>query len=159
VLVELPAMPRRLFLALFAAVLSAGCFEIFNLTPTNPDPTISFLGGRWESLSENSSALLKSCTNFTWNVTQQQSGTTIGAGTFSATCFGVLQVSGSAQATQAGSAVNWTATGVANGGGITNCQITLSGSATLSGDELTITYSGQTCQGPVSGTETLKLKA
>lgn len=151
-------MSSKLFAALTAAVLSAGCFEIFNQTSTNPSPTIQLLGGRWESLSPNASALLSSCSNFSWSVTEGKSGTTLGAGTFSATCFGVLQVTGSARATQGSGVVNWTASGMATGPGISDCAITLAGTGQVNGDELTLTYSGDTCQGPVNGTETLRLK-
>jgi hypothetical protein len=149
-------MARRLSAALIAAVMSTGCFELFNQTATNPDPTIRVLGGRWESTTDNSTSLLSSCTNFTWNVTEQPSGDVVGAGAFTATCFGVVQVTGSARATQSGSTVNWTATGVANGGTVSDCAISLSGTAIRNGDELSIAYSGQTCQGPVSGTEVLR---
>jgi hypothetical protein len=151
-------MAPRIFAPLCLAVLSTGCFEMFNTSPTNPDPTIELLGNQWESASPNADKLLTSCTNFHYTVTEKQSGSTIGSGTFSATCFGVLQVSGTIHATQSGSAVNWEASGTANGGGITNCAITLTGTGTLNGQELNLNYSGQTCQGPVSGTEKLRLK-
>ena len=151
-------MSRRLFAPLCLAVLSTGCFEMFNNSPTNPDPTIELLGNQWESASPNADKLLSSCTNFHYTVTEAQSGSTIGSGTFTATCFGVLQVSGTIHATQSGSAVNFEASGTANGGGISNCAITLTGTGTLNGQELNLNYSGQTCQGPVSGTEKLKLK-
>jgi hypothetical protein len=152
-------MSRRfLFAPLSVAVLSAGCFEMFNNSPTNPDPTIQLLGNQWESASPNADKLLSSCSNFHYTVTEPQSGSTIGAGNFTATCFGVLQVSGTIRATQSGSAVNFEASGTANGGGITNCAISLTGTGTLNGQELNLNYSGQTCQGPVSGTEKLRLK-
>jgi hypothetical protein len=152
-------MSRRFWFApLCVAVLSAGCFEMFDNTPTNPDPTIHVLGNQWESASPNAGKLLSSCSNFHYSVTEAQSGSTIGAGTFTATCFGVLQVSGTIRATQSGSAENFEAAGTANGGGISNCAISLTGTGTLNGQELILTYSGQTCQGPVSGTEKLKLK-
>ena len=137
-------MSLRTFAPLCFAVISAGCFETFNTTPTNPDPTIEILGSHWESATPDADKLLSSCTNFQYTVSQAQSGSLIGSGTFTAT--------------QAGQAVNFEASGTANGGGITNCAITLSGSGTLSGNELVLNYKGQTCQGPVSGTEKLRLK-
>ena len=140
-------MSLRFLAPLCFAVLSAGCFEMFNTTPTNPDPTIELLGSHWESATPNADKLLSSCTNFQYTVTQAQSGSLIGSGTFTATCFGVLQVAGTITATQAGQAVNFEASGTANGGGITNCDITLSGSGTISGNELVLNYKGQTCQG------------
>ena len=150
-------MPRHLAAVLCAAALSTGCFEAFNTANSvNPDPSINVLGGVWRSSTENANALLSGCTNFQWIATESASGSLVGAGAFSATCFGNLQVLGSARATQSGSTVNWTAEGVANGGSLTNCVITLSGTAAQNGDELAITYSGTTCLGPVSGSETLQ---
>jgi hypothetical protein len=151
-------MSRRILAPLCLAMLSTGCFEMFSNSPTNPDPTIQLLGNQWESASPNANALLTSCTNFHYTVTEPQSGSTIGAGTFTATCFGVLQVSGTIRATQSGATVNFEASGTANGGGISNCAITLTGTGTVIGQELNLNYSGQTCQGPVSGTEKLRLK-
>ena len=151
-------MSLRLFAPLCLAVLSTGCFEMFNNSPTNPDPSIEFLGAHWESATPNADKLLTSCTNFKYTVAEAPSGSTIGSGTFTATCFNVLQVSGAIRATQSGSAVNFEAFGTANGGGITNCAIALTGTGTLNGQELNLTYTGETCQGPVSGTEKLRLK-
>ena len=151
-------MSRRLFAPLCLAVLSTACFEMFNTSPTNPDPSIGFLGARWESASSNTDKLLTGCTNFHYTVTEAHSGSTIGAGTFTATCFGVLQVTGTIRTTQSGSAVNFEASGTATGGGITDCAIALTGTGTLNGQELDLSYSGQTCQGPVSGNEKLRLK-
>jgi hypothetical protein len=151
-------MALRIFAPLCLAVLSTGCFEMFNNSPTNPDPSIGLLGARWESASPNTDKLLTSCTNFHYTVTEAQSGSTIGAGTFTATCFGVLQVSGAIRVTQSGSAVNFEAFGTANGAGIADCAIALTGTGTLNGQELNLTYTGETCQGPVSGSEKLRLK-
>jgi len=78
------------------------------------------------------------------------------AGNFSATCFGVMQLSGTASGTLNSSVVTWQASGLANGGGITNCAISLSGTATLEGDQIRIPFTGTTCQMPVSGTEILR---
>jgi len=151
-------MSRRLFAPLCLAVLSTACFEMFNSSPTNPDPSIGLLGARWESASPNTDKLLTGCTNFHYTVSEGHSGSTIGAGTFTATCFGVLQVSGAIRATQSDSAVTFEAFGTASGGGITNCVISLTGTGTVNGQELNLTYTGETCQGPVSGTEKLRLK-
>jgi hypothetical protein len=151
------AMPRLVAATLCAALLNAGCFEIFNTGGTvNPDPSINLLGGTWRSSTDNADALLSGCANFSWTATEGASGNVVGAGAFSATCFGNLQVTGSARATQSGSTINWTANGVANGGPLTDCAITLSGTAIQNGDDLVITYAGDTCVGAVSGTETLR---
>jgi hypothetical protein len=150
-------MSRHLAAALCAAVLSTGCFDIFNTNATtNPDPSIHLLGGVWRSTTTDSTTLLTGCTNFTWNATEPASGSVVGAGAFTATCFGTVQVSGTARATQSGSVVNWTASGVANGGAVSNCAISLTGTATQNGDDLVIYYEGSTCLGAVSGTEILR---
>jgi hypothetical protein len=135
------------------SLLSTGCFEFVNKAAPSPG-TVGLLGGKWTSTTDNASSLLSSCTNFQWNVTEKTA--TTGAGWFTATCFGVLQVTGSARGTMAGSNVNWIATAVANGGGVSDCAVALSGTATLATDHISIPYSGTTCMGPVSGTEMLK---
>ena len=148
-------MTRRwLAVALCSAMLSAGCFEFFNQTNTNPNPTIQFLGGTWTSSTSNGAALLNSCTNFKWIVTEQTSATV--AGNFTATCFGVLQVAGNAHGTISGNTINWTAAALANGGGVSNCAVTLNGSMTIASDQISVPYTGTTCLGPVSGTEILR---
>ena len=149
-------MTRKLFaIALVFSVLSAGCFETFTRTTTNPTPTVNLLGGQWSSTTSNAGSLLSSCTNFRWNVTQQSA--TFISGNFTATCFNTLQVSGTAQGTLAGATLNWSATALATGSGIAgDCAISLAGSATMANGEIAIPYSGTTCLGPVSGTEVLK---
>jgi len=52
--------------------------------------------------------------------------------------------------------VTWTATGQATEPGLPACPFTLNGTATLSTPTtIAIPYSGTTCFGPISGTETL----
>jgi len=148
-------MTRRLLaLAVIcsAAVLNSACFEMFQQS-TAPK-TINLLGGTWSSATPNSESLINSCTNFQWTATEQSA--TTAAGNFSATCFGVMQLSGTASGTLNSSVVTWQASGLANGGGITNCAISLSGTATLEGDQIRIPFTGTTCQMPVSGTEILR---
>lgn len=147
-------MTRRLLAiaVLSSSVMSTACFEMFQQTTT--PKTVNILGGTWSSVTPTGTSLINSCTNFTWNATEQSS--TSASGSFSATCFNVLQISGTASGTLTGSAVTWTASGLANGGGITNCAVSLSGTASIEADQIRIPYSGTTCQGPVSGTELLK---
>jgi hypothetical protein len=149
-------MTRRplLFVASFCALLSAGCFEFLNTSTTNPSASINLLGGDWVSTTPDAASLLNSCTNFKWTVTEKTS--TTAAGNFSATCFNVLQVNGSARGTMTGSTVNWTASAMAAGGGVTDCAVTLGGTATITESEIRIPYTGSTCMGPASGTEILR---
>jgi len=152
---ELYAMKNRLlYVGMLCAVLSAGCFEMFNQTTTNPTPTVQLLGGTWQSVTPTGTSLVNSCANFRWTATEQSA--TVVAGNFSATCFGVLQVAGSARGTISGSTINWTATALANGGGFTECAVSLTGTATFDGDQIRVPYTGTTCMGNVSGTEILR---
>jgi hypothetical protein len=145
---------RLLALSLCAALLNAGCFEFLNTSLTKPDSSVGILGGRWVSASSDANTLLNSCTNFVWNVTEKTA--TSGKGNFSATCFNVIQVTGTAQGTMTGSTITWSASGVSTGGPTGTCPISLSGTATMTATDIQIPFSGSTCLGPVSGTEILK---
>ena len=148
-------MNKRFFaLTLCCAWLSTGCFEYLNTSLTKPDASINIMGGRWVSASSDAATLLNSCTNFVWNVTEKTA--TSGKGNFSATCFNVMQVTGTAQGTMSGTSITWSASGVSTGGATGTCAISLSGTATITDTQISIPFSGSTCLGPVSGTETLK---
>ena len=82
----------------------------------------------------------------------EYTGTTA-KGTFSARCFGNVDIAGTAQGTLAGVNVTWSAAATGTIAGAPPCAITLSGIATLETDRIRIPYSGTTCLGPVSGTE------
>jgi hypothetical protein len=148
-------MRKTLIAGLGAALLaSAACFN-FTSTMTSPSgaggASTSLLGG-WSSVAPSTAA--NSCTNIQRTV-KQTSGNTA-TGTFAATCFGNVQVSGSASGTLAGATVTWTASATAVIPNLATCPIALAGTATLVGDTIQIPYSGTTCLGPVSGTETIK---
>jgi hypothetical protein len=150
---------RWLPAVVFAACLSAGCFEFFNKSSI-ADPssvTVSLLGGTWTTSTSTAGTLGGTCTNFSWQVTESSGSS--GSGTFSATCFGDMQVTGSAQGSLSGPTLTWSATATATVAGFPTCNISISGTATLSGDTITIPYSGTTCAGSVSGTEVLKKKS
>jgi hypothetical protein len=149
-------MSRKIWPSLLlAAVVSAGCSKLFgNSNPTSPsNPTVQSLAGSWSSVS-SATALQNTCTNFKWNVTEI-SGTT-GSGTFSATCYGNLTVTGSGKGSLSGTSIAWSVTGNATGAGVTTCAVAVSGTAFWEIDQIRIPYSGTTCQGPVSGTEILR---
>jgi hypothetical protein len=156
-----------LYLALaVAAILSSGCgFERQSsvLAPTaNPDngggtpPPASgpnYLG-TWASQNLTVPSA-SSCGNFQWTVTSQ-TATTL-AGTFSLECSGNITIKGNAQGQLNGNSVPMTATGTANIPGVPGCGFSLSGTGTIvENREITIPYSGTTCLGPVSGSETLR---
>jgi hypothetical protein len=144
----------QLFLIGAAALLAAGCSNLFSFQETtSPSDTPAALsGGRWTSISSTPSA--ETCTSFTWTIVEI-SGTS-GTGTFTATCFDGMEIAGTAQGTLVGTEVTWTAeaTGTTSGG--LTCPISLSGTATYDGSQFRIPYTGTTCLGPVSGVEILR---
>ncbi len=157
-------MMKRLtfvFLTIIVAGASGACFDFKTASsPTSPTNTTSqALGGTWatvESLPGASGSFQDACVNFKWSV-NQFSGTS-GSGTFSATCMGNVQVTGSATATLTGtSAATWSANATGTVSGVPVCTISLKGTATLeAGNKIRIPYSGTTCLGPVSGTEVIQ---
>ena len=142
----------RVVLALAAATAS-GCLGYERKsTLTGPSATgIGALSGNWTSGSIIPSP--NACSNFKWNATEQTA--TSARGSFSATCAGELQLTGTAEGTLNGSGITWSAEGNATAPGLTSCKITLTGTAELGTDSIRIPYSGNTCLGPVSGIETL----
>jgi hypothetical protein len=147
-------MKRTLALVASAALLTAGCFKS-SATVTTPSNTSAMIGGTWVTVAHVPVAAgVESCTNFNWAVTSF-TGTT-GSGTFSATCFGNVQIAGSASGTINASNISWSANATATVQGQPPCAISLSGTATLQTDQIVIPWTGSTCLGPVSGTETVK---
>ena len=143
-----------LFLAVLISGASAACFE-FGTKTTPSQVMTSGLGGTWattQSLPGVSGSLQDSCVNFKWTITEHSP--TSASGTFSATCLGNMQVTGSASGTLSGVTLTWSANATGTVQGQPPCQIAISGTATLEADNrIRIPYSGTTCLGPVSGTE------
>jgi hypothetical protein len=140
--------------ALAAAALASGaCFE-FSSTITAPSGSsgAAALVGGWTSTS--AASLENSCADFKWSVTQTSGNTA--TGTFSATCFGNVAVTGNASGSLNNSVLTWSAAATAVVAGVASCPIAISGTAQMVGDLIQIPYSGTTCLGPVSGTQTLK---
>ena len=147
---------KRLFAILAAvAIISSGCFKV-NTSPTPINSTSTLLGGIWVTVESVPGATPNSsCTNFRWEVTEY-TGTTA-KGNYSATCFGNVNIVGTAQGTLSGVNITWSANATATiPGQSATCAIALSGVATLETDKIRVPYSGTTCVGPVSGTEVLK---
>ena len=143
-----------LMAALSLAALSAtACFEVEHTSTLGPSATgLEALGGNWTS--SNLIPSPSTCTDFKWNVTDQNA--TSAGGSFSATCSGVLQLSGTARGVLSGSTITWTAQGNASAPGLTSCPITLTGTAELTTTAIRVPYSGDTCLGKVSGVENLQ---
>lgn len=147
-------MKRLLALVASAALVSAGCFKSGS-TVTSPSNSSSMLGGTWVTVSHVPGTFgAQSCTNFSWSVTSFNGST--GSGTFGATCFGTMQIAGSASGTINGSNVIWSATATGTVQGQAPCPITLWGTAMLQTDSIIIPWSGTACGTLVGGTETIK---
>ena len=146
-------MNCRSLAAVVAAFVAVGCSS-YTEKSTGPTGASGLLAGTWRSVQTGS--LQDSCTNFTWTVTQFTGN--MGAGTFTATCFGNVQVAGTASGTMASpTTVSWVLTANASGPGTpASCPINLSGTAVIEGDLIRIPYSGSWCLGPLSGTETVR---
>ncbi|HTI37619.1 MAG TPA: hypothetical protein VL484_08685 [Vicinamibacterales bacterium] len=138
-----------------AATATTACID-FEHTSSMTSPTAvdsaSALLGLWTSANVVPSP--SSCTNFQWHATEQTSNSA--KGSFSATCAGGLNVSGTAQGTLNGGTVSWSGSGTATAADLPSCPVSLSGTAELGADSIRIPYSGTTCLGPVSGVEILK---
>jgi hypothetical protein len=160
-----------LFIALAAAaILSSACSfqrqsEVLAPTQVTPDNggggaapgSGPSLLGTWASQNLTVPSA-SSCGNFQWTVTSQTATTM--AGNFSIECAGNITVTGTAQGQLNGNSVPMTAKGTANIPGIPGCSFSLSGTGTIvENREITIPYSGTTCLGPVSGTETLRKRS
>jgi len=117
-------------------------------TPSNPTPTpdpIAPFTGVLRSTSTSGA-----CTAINWSVTAVTATTaTI---IYTTTCAGV-PVTGNATGTVTGTTMNWTATGTA----ANTCAYTINGTATPAtiATDLNITYTGNVCGTPASGSDTL----
>jgi hypothetical protein len=143
----------RLVVCLSMAASAAACIG-FERTSTVTAPSAAGVGtlmGSWSSSSLVPTP--SSCTDFKWNVTEQTGNTA--KGSFSATCAGDLKLTGTAQGTLNGSTIDWSADGLANAAGLSNCNITLKGTAEIGVTTVRVPYAGDTCLGKVSGVETL----
>jgi hypothetical protein len=112
---------------------------------------IGTLMGSWAS--SNLVPTPSTCADFKWNVTEQTG--TSAQGTFTATCAGDLKLTGTAKGTINGATIEWSAEGLGNAPGLTNCKIELKGTAEIGVTSVRVPYSGDTCLGKVSGVETL----
>jgi len=146
----------RLTSAIAATLILTACgIEHSAPTPSSTAAPTSYVG-TWTSATSSGSTA-NSCSNFEWRVTNQTA--TMISGIFFARCAGNLTASGSAWGDLSGanpSTLPVRATAGATGPGVTACDVSLNGIATMYGDMIRIPYSGTTCIGPVSGTEVLQ---
>jgi hypothetical protein len=116
----------------------------------------SALIGLWASQASFTIPDISTCGGFEWSISSQ--GATAVAGTFSAKCGGNLTVSGNASGSlESPTTVRLSVSGTAVVAGFAACNFSVSGLGVITNnDTLTIPYSGNTCLGPVKGTETLR---
>jgi hypothetical protein len=149
-------MKNLIQLALWLAlpIVSAACIG-FERKSTVTGPTgigVGALMGNWTSA--NIIPTPSSCTDFKWNVTEQTG--TSAKGSFSASCPNDLKLSGTAQGTLSGSTIQWSAQGNASAPGLPSCAFSLTGTAEIGINSVSVPYSGDTCLGKVIGVELLK---
>lgn len=147
-----------LAIILCCCAAAAGCVGYSSkTTTTGPSAAgVAALMGSWASVNAGVIPSPSTCTDFKWNPTEQTSNSA--KGSFSATCAGNLQVSGTATGTLSGSVVNWAANANAATPAQPTCQVLLAGTAELGVDSIRIPYAGTTCLGAVSGVEILNKK-
>lgn len=145
---------KRVMMVVLLAAVGVGCFKV----TTSPSPVNSssqLLGGTWVTVESIPGATIyDSCTDFRWQVSEHTGNTA--KGSYSAKCFGNVNIAGTAEGVLNGVNITWSANATATVEGLPTCAITLSGVATLETDRIRIPYSGSTCLGPVSGTEVVK---
>ncbi len=152
---------RATILCFALSPLSTGCDmqRLSNaLAPTGLDVSgtaaVGALTGKWASALGTDVASLKTCSNFSWNVTSQTPNAI--SGQFTAVCLGTYSVTGTASGTLEGSIVRIVLNATAVLPGLGACPVTLNANGTMEGDALRIPYTAQTCLGNFSGTETLR---
>ena len=148
----------RTALILALAVGSTACFDsIKNLftSPTSPsetDGTIRSYLGTWNG--PTSAPATQSCGSLQWKITSQNGGQA--GGEFSATCADGVTLAGTLTATHSETTIPWAVTGTATKEG-TTCPFSMTGTGTFQGtSNILVNYAGTSCNGPVSGAETIK---
>ena len=78
------------------------------------------------------------------------------SGDFSATCGDGVTLTGTMTATHGETSIPWAVTGTATKGE-TTCPFSMTGTGTFQGtSNIVVNYAGTSCNGPVSGSETIK---
>ncbi len=149
-------MTVRAIVGAALALLVGACvgFE-HTTTPVSPsDPALRSYLGNWAAASATSFPTPQSCGGLQWNITSQDA--THVSGEFQATCSGGITLTGVASGTIDGN-IRLEASGNATGLGPLPCPFSLTGTGVLqAASTITVTYGGQTCMGPISGTEILR---
>jgi hypothetical protein len=147
----------RTALILGLAVSSTACIDMFKnifSSPTEPSNTgevRSYLG-TW--IGPTLAPAAQSCGSLQWKITSQTGSQA--SGEFSAACADDVKLAGSMTATHGETSIPWAATGTATKGAST-CPFSMTGSGTFQGtSNIVVNYAGTSCNGPLSGSETIK---
>jgi hypothetical protein len=139
------------------AVSATACADMFKKifdSPTEPSGTSdvrSYLG-TWAGPTV--APVAQSCGSLTWKITSQTGGQA--SGDFTADCADGVSLAGTMTATHGESSIPWAATGTATKEGAT-CPFSMTGTGTFQGtSNIVVNYAGTSCNGPVSGSETIK---
>ena len=145
-----------LIVTLVVASTACGYDTLKNLftSPTEPTSTgevRSYLG-TWAG--PTIAPVAQSCGSLQWKVTSQTGGQA--SGDFSAACADDVSLAGTMTATHGETSIPWAATGTATKG-TTTCPFSMTGIGTFQGtSNILVNYAGTSCNGPVSGTDTIK---
>jgi hypothetical protein len=123
-------------------------------SPTEPSKTgdIRSYLGTWAGPTIAPAA--QSCGSLLWQITSQTGGQA--GGEFSATCGDDVKLTGTMTATHGETSIPWAATGTATKGAAT-CPFSMTGTGAFQGtSNIVVSYAGTSCNGPVSGSETIK---
>ena len=147
----------RLALILSLAVASTACGQILKsilnspTEPSNSGDIRSYLG-TWTGSTV--APVAQSCGSLLWKITSQTGGQA--SGDFSATCADGVTLAGTMTATHGDTSIPWAATGTATKGTAT-CPFSMTGTGIFQGtSNIALNYAGTSCNGPVSGSETIK---
>jgi hypothetical protein len=148
----------RIALILSLAVSSTACGQLLKnilgspTEPGNNSDVRSYLG-TWTGTSTVAPAA-QSCGSLLWKITSQTGGQA--SGDFSATCADGVTLTGTMTATHGETSIPWAATGTATKGSVT-CPFSMTGTGTFQGtSNIALNYAGTSCNGPLSGSETIK---
>jgi hypothetical protein len=148
----------RIALIVALALSSTACAEMIKnifkspTEPTKSDDVRSYLG-TWSGPA-TVTPVGQTCGGLLWKITSQTGGQA--SGEFSATCGDGVQLAGTMTATHGDTSIPWAATGTATKGTAT-CPFSMTGTGTFQGtSNILVSYAGTSCNGPVSGSETIK---
>ena len=150
----------RTALIIVLAASSTACFDmfkdLFNGSPDEPDRIGRYgalLSRHVERAGDCASArrAARACSG----KSRRRSGSQA-SGDFSATCADGVTLAGTVTASHGDTTIPWASTGTATKGSAT-CPFNMTGTGTFQGtSNIVVSYAGTSCNGPFSGSETIK---